>query len=425
MLVLALAAVARIVGLSKEIAIAAAFGTGPQIDAFVIAFNLLSAPISIWFAAIFAVLVPALTSLERRSPEDASQFRGEFLTVTLVAGVSMGLLFWGALHVYFASGTSGLDQFSAEAALAALPLLWPMVPLLFVAQYWATCLMARNRHGNTLFEGLPAFVVLVAVVVAPANIVTLALATLLGILLQGLFTAVATARANSFDRPRLPRKSTLRDGMGGFLLVMLFVQSLQTGVSVVDQVLAAKLPAGSLSGFQYALRAQGIITSMLALALPRVLLPALSARIDAHPEEKRAFVVRWASLFAFIGILSATIASIFAEPIISLLFERGSFQSSDTAMVADLFAILMWQIPLYLLIILFSQVFAVAQNYKSLALIAAVTLIVKIGIGTVLSQGYGLIGLTASVPLVAACQLLLLLIVGSWHTKRNGAPRIS
>ena len=58
--VVMLAGAAKIVGLAKEMVVAARFGAGPALDAYLFVFNILSTPASMWFSTISAVLVPQL-----------------------------------------------------------------------------------------------------------------------------------------------------------------------------------------------------------------------------------------------------------------------------------------------------------------------------------------------------------------------------
>lgn len=417
--VVMLAGAAKIVGLAKEMVVAARFGAGPALDAYLFVFNILSTPASMWFSTISAVLVPQLITCEKRPQADPHRFRSEFLGFSVAAGLVVGVLGLTGLWGFVASGMAGLSPAARQYALTVLPWLWLMVPLLFVAQYGASCLMAKNLHANSLYEGAPALVILIALLVFPANVRTLAIATTVGFVLQLVATLISQKRCGGLAPVVFGFSSPVWKGLWSGLLAMAGVQFLQSGISVVDQVIAAQLPAGSLSHFGYALRAQGLLLTLLALAVPRVLLPALAAMSHADQGEMKRFVGRWAILLIVAGGGAAAVASLLSKPIVRVLFQRGSFLAADTEVVSTLLSVVIWQLPFYLLTMLYAQRQIVAKDYTSLVAAAIGTLIVKLTFGMALVWQFGLVGLTASIPIVAAFQVGCLI----YMSRRGAASR--
>jgi peptidoglycan biosynthesis protein MviN/MurJ (putative lipid II flippase) len=396
------AAGAKIVGLAKEMAVAAKFGIGPPIDAYLFLLNILSTPVSIWYGAIFATAVPVLIRLQRRSPRRADLFRAEFLGLSAVAGAFVGATAGAALYAVIGVGLSGLNAEAVRYAQVMLPWLWTMIPVLFVAQYGASCLMARNLHTNSLYEGAPALVILAAVLVLPVTVNTLAIATVLGSLLQLALTLRAMTRSGDFRGVALRYTPKLWKRFWPAFAVMAGIQGLQSASPLIDQLIAAQLPTGSLSTFGYALRVQGLFLTLIALAVPRVLLPALTAIADAGDDEKRRFVRRWSMLLGAVSVAAAAAVALLAGPLVRLLFQRGSFTASDTAAVAALLAVMIWQLPFYTWALLFSQQRIADGRYRSVAAITLAMLAVKLGAGLILVWRFGLLGLAASSVVVFA-----------------------
>lgn len=410
--VILLAGLAKVAGLLKEMVVAARFGTGAALDAYLFLFNILSTPASMWFSTISAILIPHLITLERRSPEAAAHFRAEFMMFATVVGIVAGLLSWLGLYGYITAGASGLGAEAVGYARDALPQLWLMVPLLFVAQYGSSCLMARNLHVNSLYEGLPALTILIALLLFPVSIRVLVLSTVAGFALQLIATLVSLARSGNLDRPTASLRNAAWRQFRSAFLVMAGVQLLQSATNVVDQVIAAQLPTGSLSRFSYALRAQGVLLTLLALAVPRVLLPALASMSHAAPQDLKRFIARWSLLLGVVGGAAALFVSGLSEPIVRLLFQRGSFSGADTKVVATLLGVMIWQLPFYLLAMLYSQRQIVTRDFASLAIMGGGTLVIKLTLGLLLVWRFGLVGLTASIPLVSAFQVATLLLLG-------------
>ncbi|QYO63572.1 murein biosynthesis integral membrane protein MurJ [Leptolyngbya sp. 7M] len=416
-LVVVLAGIAKLAGLAKELAVAAEFGVGPRIDAYVFVFNLLSTPTSIWFGAIFATLTPLLIRLERTDPESALRLRSQFFTISLIAGLFVSLAWTCGVYAFVSEGWSGLTDQTGRYALQILPLMAVMIPLLFVAHFGASCLMARNRHANSLYEGLPALVIVIAVLAYPPSIMALAIATAVGFALQMAATLASTARAGSLHLPSRPDFGAWRSFWPGFG-VMLGVQALQSSSPMVDQLYAAQLAPGSLATFNYAFRIFAMFLTLAALALPRVLLPAL-ATIAHDREATRRFMFRWGLLLGMAGVLVAVVTSTFSTTIVGSLFQRGAFTATDTIAVAQVLTILIWQLPFYLLSLLYSQQHYSNGKYGVVALISAGMLVIKLTIGLWLVWQFGLVGLAASGIAVFAFQALALYIASKSTRKKE------
>ena len=416
-LVMVLAGGAKLAGLAKEVVVAAEFGTGPSIDAYIFLFNILSTPISIWFGAIFATLVPYLIQLESRNPRSAARFEAEFATLSIGFGTISGALFAIGLYAFISMGASGLSEAAVQFALTILPWVWIFVPFMFVAQYGASCLMARNLHANSLYDGAPALVILIAVLVLPPTITTLGIATVAGAGLQMVATFGSLFRANKSVRFALPRRSSAWRGFWPGFGIMAGVQTLQSASPIIDQLIAAQLPAGSLAQFNYALKIQALALTLIALAIPRVLLPALASLRDAGRLEVDRFVRRWSLLLGLASVTIATIVTFLARDIVHVIYERGAFNPEDTTTIASLMKVMIWQLPFYTLSILYSQVHFSKGNYAIMAAVAIGAVLVKLSIGLALVWQFGLLGLAASGTVTYAFQVAALVVVSKIHAK--------
>ena len=418
-LVVFLAILAKLAGFGKEIAIAARFGVSPKIDGYLFALNFLTTPTTIWLAAASAIFIPQFVERTSSNPDDARQLRKEFFLISLIAGFVVGGMFAALLYIYIATGLSGLSAQSQGHALVAVLWLWPVIPLLFVAYSGAVCLMARNIQINTFYDALPAIFILAALVYLPIELKTLLIATTVGFAAQAIATVVSLWHANELELPsRVVRKHSW-SLLFPALMAMLGIQTLQSGVALVDLLLAAHLPTGSVSRFGYALRMQAVFLTILTLAVQRVLLPALSSiqRQDRH--RNATFIRNWALLLTVFSTIIAAVGMIASEDIIRLALKRGSFSGEDTVVVADLFAILIWQLPFYVLSVLYSQFQIVEKNYRLLAIIAVIALVTKAFLGILFIELLGLRGLAASVVAVSAIQLGIL-IYGTRNLRQRG-----
>ena len=147
-LVLVFSLLAKSVGAVKEMAVAWRYGIGETVDAFIFVFSLLSLPVSVWFGAIFATLVPLLSQRSYDDNDTVHQLKelaGGNLLVGQFIGLLTALLIWLSLHL----GWSGLTPTSVLLGKSFVLWMWLSVPILFVANFFACRLIAAKRFGNS------------------------------------------------------------------------------------------------------------------------------------------------------------------------------------------------------------------------------------------------------------------------------------
>ncbi len=104
---------------------------------------------------------------------------------------------------------------------------------------------------------------------------------------------------------------------------------------VVNTMFALKVGEGAASWLSYAFRVMQLPIGVFGVAIATVTLPALSrAAIGGISAEFRPTLAKGLRLVAFLVIPSALGLAFLAEPIISLLFERGKFHEIDRIQTA-------------------------------------------------------------------------------------------
>ena len=128
---------------------------------------------------------------------------------------------------------------------------------------------------------------------------------------------------------------------------------LMCSTNLVDQSMAATLAAGSVSALSYADRIIALPLSLTTLALGTAVIPYFSKTIAKKEWTQVQYTFRYyLKLIFLIGIPLAMLLFFGSNTIVRALFERGSFTSSDTAIVAPIQASYALQIPFYIASIL-------------------------------------------------------------------------
>jgi len=123
---------------------------------------------------------------------------------------------------------------------------------------------------------------------------------------------------------------------------------LASGGLLVDQAMAASLPAGSVSALAYANRFVSVVLTLLAGAISTTILPHFS-RMIAHRKwsECRQTLRNWLGIAALVSVPMAAALIAGSHALIRATLQHGAFGSQDTAVVTSVLVMYAIQIPFY------------------------------------------------------------------------------
>lgn len=355
-----LVAIAKSVAAIKEVAVAYRFGTTAELEGYLLIFTLVTWPVSLALSVLQAVFVPRLVRWHNANSDQSHVGQREIAAWVWMIGIVAGILMYWLLPSVIRSGALGLAPEAREAAVYAVPWMVWVVPAGVVGGWHACQLMSRQRHANTLLEGVPAAAIAVAVLWMPtAKMEALLWGTGLGFAAQLLLLMLFVHAADMPVRPALQLSRSADHPLLSNATILLGAQVLMGLGGVIDQIILAHMPAGSLAAFGYANRVMALVLTLSATVAGRALLPVLSG-LDAQ----RAYAVarRWAWLLFRVGGVAAVLLAFMAEPIVSLLFERGAFTQQDTDATSVILLWLVMSLPLYVAAIVWYQYMVAAQK---------------------------------------------------------------
>jgi putative peptidoglycan lipid II flippase len=334
----------RIAGLVRDQVTAYCFGAGPAADAFFVAFripNLLRRLLA--EGALTPAFVPVFTErlVSGGMGAAGALFREIFtlMTLALAAVTAAGIVFAPQIVTLIAPGfAENPDQFRLTVLLARL-----LFPYILLITLTALAMGVLNSLGRFNIPALgPVFLnicmILGAALLSPrldTPILGLALGALAGGAVQLAIQLPGIRRAGvglGFARP-------FRDPAAARVFRLMAPTALGAAayqVSVfVNTQLASFLAEGSVSWLYYADRLVQFPLGVFSLALATAVLPALSRQ--ASLGDRKAFRDTFRKSLAFqffITLPAAAGLAVMSDPLVSLLFERGSFGPESTAMTA-------------------------------------------------------------------------------------------
>lgn len=391
----------RVLGLVREMVIAALFGATGQVSAFRVAAQVPTLLYDFLVGGMLsAALVPVLSDYARRGRRDFTQLVATLtaffvvLLTTLVIALELAAL---RLAHLLAGGFQASEP--ALLALTAQLIRWtaPVVWFLSMAGVMMAILYAQQRFtapalATAIFNC--GIVVAAPLLARQIGIFSLAVGLLLGSLAQLALMAFDAYRAGLLLRPRVdPRHPALRRILWLYLPIAagLIVSLFQVGL---DRRLASGAGEQSIAWMANATTLQQMPLGLISVAISLAALPRLSQHFVAGDEHAyRQTLARSVRMVWMLVLPAALILWVLGMPVTHLLLERGAFTSTDTEQVVH-------ALNVYLIGMLFAAIdfplnFAFYARFNTWlpAAVGVISVLIYTVVALTLVQRMGFIGL--------------------------------
>ncbi len=400
-------------GFAKELTVAAWFGTGDAVDAFLIALLVPSFIVNLLAGSISASFLPTFIRVYRN--------RGVAGAQNVLTGVITGFLFFGLVlsatlivfaPLYLPALCSG---FSPEKLRLTRMILYALVPIILLKGLSTICAGVLNALDNfALAAILPILGPLSAIFFilsggASLGIYALVIGTILGFGLEAVLISGAIIRRQFSLRPRLiDFDPDLRIVLGQFL-PMVAGSILMGSTDLVDKGMAATLVPGSVAALNYGNKIIAAVLTLATTAIGTAVLPYFTRMVSEKDWKNiRSILKSYLSLIFAVGILTAIIIYIFSDSIVNIIFQRGSFTAEDTTVVSAVQAYFAFQIPFYIGGIVVVRLISALRANHILMWGAAINLVVNIGFNILFIHYFGLKGIALSTSFVYLISFLFL-----------------
>jgi putative peptidoglycan lipid II flippase len=391
--------------LALDVAIAWRHGTDPVVDAYFFVLGVLNWPLAFALSTLTLLLVPAEAALRHSLPDGVRALRAALLGRALLISAGALPLGWWLLHLVLSSGATGLDPASTHAATTGLPWIAAALPLGLVAALLTAWLVASGRHAVTLLEALPAVLLTVLIVAGPSP--ALFWGTTLGIGVQVSAMAWLLRRHSELPLPSLRIATEGHGLLRSGVAALVTAQLLFTLVPVIDPLFASHLGDGVVALMGYANRLILGLQGLAGLAMQRAGLPLLSRMMAREVATARRVAWRWAVVAGLGGSAAALGLALLADPVVQLMYERGSFTAQDSEAVTQLLRYGLLQMPPFLVGASLVAALAAARQHGALALAGCIGLLVKLLASAALVELLGARGLMIATALMYSATALV------------------
>ncbi len=391
-------------------AVAYRYGISDVVDAY--QFTMVMAnwlPVTL-VGVLSVVLIPVLVQTRYQDAASRHRFLNELVGATLMLGAALVVLIWVCWPWVVRVMGAGLSPEAQSMSVQLIAAFAPAALLTLLTGISAARLRAHERHINTLLDSVPAFSILIWVLLAApdAQAGPLLWGTLVGYLVQCVWLYILAQRAD--QAVVIPKPGFQSEQWPGLLTaasIMLIGQVAMSFVGPIDQYSAANLGGNANSTLGYASRFISLMLGVGAASVGRAALPVLAdvnSRGDRH--RAREIALRWSLMMIGIGLIISLVALWLAPWGVSLLYERGAFGSADTARVASALRWGLFQLPFYFGVLILVQLLASQRRYRLMATIAVLNFAVKAGMNVWLAPKMGVQGIMLATSLMYASSFI-------------------
>lgn len=419
----------RVLGMVRDMVVAAYFGSSPAADAFFIAFKIPNFMRRLFAEGAFAqAFVPVLSEYRaQRSLAEVKQLVDRVagtLGLTLTAITGLGVVASPYLIMLFAPG------FRDEPAKLALAgeLLAITFPYLLLISLTAFCGGILNSYGRF---AVPAFTpVLLNLCMIGATlfltpyfdqpVMALAWGVFVAGLAQLLFQLPFLASIQLLPFPRPNRHDEGVKRIMRLMVPALFGVSVSQINLLLDTVLASFLKTGSVSWLYYADRLSELPLGAFGIAIGTVILPSLSRHHAGDDPKAFSATIDWAlRMVLLLGVPAALALAILSEPLIASLFHYGKMTERDVVQSANALEAYSLGVLTFMLIKVLAPGFFARQDLKTPVRIAIYCMLANMAFNLVLIWPLQHVGLALATSLSSMLNTALLF----WGLYKTGVYR--
>jgi len=329
----------------------------------------------------------------------------------------MGLLartFFPVIGSHFAAGKLDLS----------VRLFYWMLPTVVLTGIASNCTAVLNTRASFALPALatiatPAAIMICApLLVGHMGIWALVCATLIGALVHvGWVASMMESHDYRFRMRWFGFSEPMREVVHQYGSVLLSSLVASSGL-LVDQSMAAMLPAGSVSALAYAGRFVSVVLTLLAGAVSSAVVPYFSEMIAERDWESCRNILRtwgWLTLLVSTPVAAALIAS--AHLLIQVTFEHGAFGVADSAAVTPVLAMYALQIPFFVCSRVFYRFLVAMRRTDLIFYCGLLNLGLDVVLNLMLMRWLGLAGIALATSLWTVSTLIFLWY-WSWRVLR-------
>lgn len=416
-MLIALTGFSQVLGYVRDAVVAAVFGAGAELDAYLVAQGALNLVVTLAAVAMARAVVPPLSRAAAAGDHDrVERTTGTVVTVTVVVVLIASAAVYLAADPIIAVLAPGFDGETRELAASLTRIM--LVAAVFVALTDILAAAAQS-HGRFFFSGLqgvPFNLVMIAAaggLSALYGIEALALGFVIGSAVR-LLLQLPPIRAERISlRPRLALGDPdVREALR--LVPPLLIGSAVVNVNtLVDRAVGSAQGEGVITALSFGWRIVTLVDMLLVVTVAAALYPAFSrAAADEDRSLLRGLVDRSSRTVLVVIAPAITLLVVSSEAVVTVLFGRGDFDAEAIDMTATAVAVYAVAAAAVAVRSIASRGCLALGDSRSQVIAAVVIMVLNVAGDLTLGIAYGIPGLAASTSasMIVGAGLLVVLL---------------
>lgn len=328
----------KVLGFLRDIILAASYGTSSISDAYITALIIPTIIFGSIGIALGTAFIPIYGDIRR---EQGRSMALHFTNVTMnniivVCGIIslIGIIFAEEIVGFFAIGFQGE---TLRLSVEMTKIMFPGIIFVCLNYVFMSYLQLKDNFKIPALMGIPfnGVIIIGIILSADGNVLLLAYGTILAFVVQFVFQLFYSFRIDFRYQPKFGLSDQNFKKLGLQLFpVFLGVSVLQLN-TLVDRVFASVLPEGSIAALNYATRLEEFVFGVFTMSIAAAIFPHFSRTASQGDLKKLKEHLNTAiNVMIIITIPITVIIMVLSEPIVAVLFERGSFDLVATKMTA-------------------------------------------------------------------------------------------
>ena len=413
----------KLVAMLKEVSVAGVYGRSDAMDAFLMAALIPGLLINLISESMNQALVPTLIRVREQEGHESAQRLLSSATLWMcvllaAASAAMALTARGFFPLI-------ASHFPADKVDLSVRIFYALLPVVLLTGIATNCTAVLNTFERFAWPALAPVTISVTIIGCVLalggrfGIWALVYASIAGAFIHAVVVAgMMNAHGYRFRLRWYGMTEATREVAHQYGPVLLS-GVVASGGLLVDQSMAAMLPAGSVSALVYANRFVSVVLTLLAGAISTAVTPYFSRMIAVKDWTGCRDTLRtWVRLTALVSAPVALALIAGSHWLIRIAFQRGAFGPHDAAVVAPVLAMYAIQIPFFVSSRVFYR-FLVAMRRTDLILYCGVlNLALDIVLNLILMRWFGVAGIALATSLWTVSTFFFL-----WYWTRGLLPR--
>lgn len=419
--------VGKVLGLIRDMLLAANYGSGMQANAFLTASRIPR----VFFDAIFASAISASfipifnESLEKRGKKSAFEFTNKFITLICVVTVVMTLAGMGFAPQLTSLFAGGYDADTTVLSISLLKIMFPTVVFTGIAYSFVGVLQSFDEFTIPAALSIVSNGIIIIYYLffnKSMGIYGLSIAFLIGWAMQAIMQIPSLIKNGYRFKPSFTFKKdeNIRKVLALMLPVMVSTWVQPINIAINTKFASYLYEGAGVSAIEYANNLYTIIVGVFVLSVANVIFPRLS-RMTANNDKNAFFntVIMTIRILSFIIIPMTAGVMALSGPIISLIYERGAFDAFSAGITAN--ALFFFSLGMfgYGLQAILSRAFYAEQDGKTPFFAGLISIVVNLVLCRVLVKSMSISGLAVASAISSTIFGLVLFI--SLKHKNRGA----